>query len=148
MTIQYHSLLQGLGDALGIPDMAFEGNTCTLLVENTHPLSIVKDETRQCLILSGVTANELPDPLEHGLAEFLLQTALNPMFGSGPAIGLDPESGLLVAYAVLDCRDLTPEDVGAAGLQFLTFQMLAAERIRTGSTPPQKNIPAQGAMPV
>ena len=80
-------------------------------------------------MLLGQVADELPDPVDYSLVLDLLDFAMAPLLTGGPAIGRDPESGILQAFAVIPAEDLSADEFIKAVQSFIEFQVALSERI-------------------
>lgn len=95
----FDHLLKELGIAIGIPDLCFdEEGFCHLVIDEHYALTLMKDHVTQRFIFMGQLAEGLPDPLTPEWVHYALTTALNPLKGDLPGIGLEPKSNTLVLY--------------------------------------------------
>ncbi len=96
--LNYDAIILDLKNALQL-DLAFnEEGVCELLMDESRVISIVQRKEDNALTLASVIAEELPDPVNYHLVLDLLEFSLGAAIHSGPAIGRDPEKGLLIAY--------------------------------------------------
>ncbi|WP_295363432.1 CesT family type III secretion system chaperone [uncultured Succinivibrio sp.] len=118
-----------LSKVLGI-DLAFEedGN-CLIMLEDKYSLCIKKDDDNDRIILLGNVADELPDPVDYSLVTDLLDFGMAPVLTGGPAIGRDPVSGILTAWAFVQTKNITPNDFTEAVKKFIEFQIVITDRI-------------------
>jgi hypothetical protein len=127
----YAGLLGGFGQSMGFTELGFdEDGSCNLLINEERSMHIRKDEDADHIVLTSVVAHELPDPVDYSLVCDLLEYALSPAFSTGPAVGLDRESGLLIAYAILPMKHLDVGELTLAIGKFLEFQVLMETKIR------------------
>ncbi len=123
-------LLNSLGDQLGIDHLSWdEGKNCHLLIEDGTTLLIRHAEVSDQLILASVIADEVPEPMGQDLIKDLLSHALSPMKRSGPAVGLDEESGFLVAYWLLPINALTTASILKSVSTFIDYQAFMKARL-------------------
>lgn len=109
--------------------LVFDVNgNCPLMVGENFPVNVRRDEKRGRLILSAPVAPELPEGVDYAFMQTLLDFALAPMLDGSPAIGRDPESGTLIAYALLDAEELTTVSYQEAFTAFVTFAMGISEK--------------------
>ena len=122
-------LMNELAKVLGI-DLAFEedGN-CLIMLEDKYSLCIKKDDDNDRIILLGNVADELPDPVDYSLVTDLLDFGMAPVLTGGPAIGRDPVSGILTAWAFVQTKNITPNDFTEAVKKFIEFQIVITDRI-------------------
>ena len=122
-------LMNELSKVLGI-DLAFEedGN-CLIMLEDKYSLCIKKDDDNDRIILLGNVADELPDPVDYSLVTDLLDFGMAPVLTGGPAIGRDPVSGILTAWAFVQTKNITPNDFTEAVKKFIEFQIVITDRI-------------------
>ncbi|OZO06197.1 hypothetical protein B7453_02225 [Pseudomonas sp. IB20] len=90
------ALLQELGAVLGIAGLEFnDERLCTLVVSHRQVLSLRHACAFNQLILFGPLGYELPDNPSRKTLNMLMSTALNPLMGSAPGVGWDPDLGLI-----------------------------------------------------
>lgn len=122
-------LLNELSKVLGI-ELAFdEDNNCIVMIEDKYSLCIRKDDGNDRIILLGNIADELPDPVDYSLVTDLLDFGLAPVLTGGPAVGRDPVSGILTAWAFVQTKNITSKDFIEAVKKFIEFQIVITERI-------------------
>jgi hypothetical protein len=133
----YAGLLSGLGQSLGFAELGFdEDGSCNLLINEERSMHIRMDEDADRIVLTSVVAHELPDPVDYSLVCDLLEYALSPAYSNGPAVGLDRESGLLIAYAILPMKPLNVGELTLAIGKFLEFHVLMEAKIRGDGSQP------------
>jgi len=136
-------LLKELSKILGI-DLAFdEDGDCAVMIEDKYSLCIRKDDDNDRIILLGNVADELPDPIDYSLVTDLLDFGMAPILTGGPAIGRDPVSGILTAWAFVQTKNIMPEDFIAAVNKFIEFQIVIAERIAGNAEEDEDNRDSQ-----
>ncbi len=122
-------LLNELSKVLGI-ELAFdEDNNCIVMIEDKYSLCIRKDDENDRIILLGNIADELPDPVDYSLVTDLLDFGMAPVLTGGPAVGRDPVSGILTAWAFVQTKSITPNDFTEAVKKFIEFQIVITDRI-------------------
>ena len=143
MAYDYAGLLDKFGRSLGMGGLTFdEGDCCSLLINGEQSLVLRKEEAADRIVLTGVVAYELPDPIDYSLVSDLLEHALSPMNGAGPAVGLDRESGMLVAYVCLPMNGLDEGELAQAVGGFLGFRELMAAKVAgAGASPRAEPMP-------
>ena len=105
--LNFDEMLSDLGKNLEI-ELAFnEDGVCELLMDEKAVISLIKNEKDGVLTLSSVVADELPDPVGYSLILDLLDFSLGSAISHSPAVGRDPETGLLVAYQIVTASLLT-----------------------------------------
>lgn len=132
--MKHEELLQELGKILNM-DLSFdeEGN-CLFLVEDKYSLCIRSDEENDRIILLGNVADELPEPVDYSLVTDLLDFGMAPILAGGPAIGRDPETGILTAWAFVMTKKITADDFIQAVKRFMEFQVVISDRIAGNDT--------------
>ena len=106
-----------------------DGGNCAMLVGEDFPVNVRRDAKGGRLVLSAPVAPELPEGVDYAFMQTLLDFALAPMLDGSPAIGRDPESGTLIAYAILPADELTEVSFREALEAFVGFAMGMAEKL-------------------
>lgn len=105
-----------------------EGNV-QLLVDETLAVNVARNDEEGRLTLAAPVAQELREDIGYAQVLELLDLALGPLFGGTPAVGRDPVSGLLIAYASISYVHVSeaewPEILG----QFVAFAKGIAEKL-------------------
>lgn len=105
-----------------------EGNA-QLLVDETLAVNVARNDEEGRLTLAAPVAQELREDIGYAQVLELLDLALGPLFGGTPAVGRDPVSGLLIAYASISYVHVSeaewPEILG----QFVAFAKGIAEKL-------------------
>ena len=96
--MNFDAILLDLKNGLGVDAVFDAEGVCELLMDDSQVISIIKHEEDGYLTLSSVVAAELPDPVNYHLVLDLLDFSLGAATIHEPAIGRDPETGLLIAY--------------------------------------------------
>ncbi len=120
-------MLAYLGGKLGTRLSFDEGNNCCLLLQDQYSVNFWYDDTRDAVVATGVVATEMPD--EEGDITYadLLDLSLVAAMDGDPAIGREPESGMLVAYCVFNLKNMTEADLGELFVKYVEFQVLMTE---------------------
>ncbi|MEM9103548.1 MAG: CesT family type III secretion system chaperone [Pseudomonadota bacterium] len=104
-------LLQELGQNLGINNLSFDENQCChLTINQDTPVSIRRDDDRQCFVLLGAIAEKNTWPLTEDLMQLALRQNLLSLNNPGPTIGWDSKIGLIgyvfIAYEGVSIESL------------------------------------------
>lgn len=105
---------------LGLGPLEYTEGACTLFLEN-RPVVIRQAPFVNCLTLSAVVTDEVPEPLPSPVVDKLLEMALHPAFFHGPAIGRDAEGGMFIAYVHIPLERINTADAGDIITAFLDF---------------------------
>ena len=112
---------------LGIP-FDEEGNA-RLVIDEALAVNVSRNDAEGRLTLAAPVAAELREDIGFAQVLDLLDLALGPLFGGSPAIGRDPVSGMLIAYAAVSYVHVTeaewPEILG----RFVAFAKGMAEKL-------------------
>ena len=118
----FDEMLSELGKKLNL-ELAFDDDgACELLMDENAVITIVKNDEDGLLSMSSAVADELPDPVDYALVLDLLDFSLGAAIDGGPAVGRDPESGLLVAYQIITPSRLKTRSFADAFLDFTAFR--------------------------
>ncbi len=105
-----------------------EGNA-QLLIDETLAVNVSRNDEEGRLTLAAPVAQELREDIGYAQMLELLDLALGPLFGGTPAVGRDPVSGMLIAYASISYVHVTeaewPEILG----RFVAFAKGIAEKL-------------------
>ena len=105
-----------------------EGNA-QLLVDGTLAVNVSRNDEEGRLTLAAPVAQELREDIGYAQMLELLDLALGPLVGDTPAVGLDPVSGMLIAYASISDVHVSeaewPEILG----RFVAFAKGIAEKL-------------------
>ena len=134
---------------VGIP-LGMRDGSCELLVGD-QPFSIRHDEARDRLVVSALVADDLPAAPSRQLVCDLLNLGFGMMLEGSPAVGRDPETGFLAAFAIFPLATLSPAEFPDAFDKFVAFATALADRLdaeRAGmSVTPEDEPPADGETP-
>ena len=123
-----------LGEDLGLA-LKLEEGICTLMSEGEFQLEIRANEEEDALEISSVVASELPEGVGYVEMLELMNIGLGPLFGR-PGLGRDPESGVIVLYAVLSATRVSPYDFAEAVKRFMELARALVARFRAWSENP------------
>lgn len=105
-----------------------EGNA-QLLVDGTLAVNVSRNDEEERLTLAAPVAQELREDIGYAQMLELLDLALGPLVGDTPAVGRDPVSGMLIAYASISYVHVSeaewPEILG----RFVAFAKGIAEKL-------------------
>ena len=105
-----------------------EGNA-QLLVDGTLAVNVSRNDEEGRLTLAAPVAQELREDIGYAQMLELLDLALGPLVGDTLAVGRDPVSGMLIAYASISYVHVSeaewPEILG----RFVAFAKGIAEKL-------------------
>ena len=145
-----HEFLAETSSFLGLELLEYKEGVCTLFLEN-HPFAIQQTQLANCLTLSAIVTEELPEPLPSPVVDKILEMALNPAFFRGPALGKDPESGMFIAYVHIPLEKINTSDAGDIIAAFLDFVLHMEQLLNNPETPaahPETEIWKEGFLKV
>ena len=119
--------LAALSARLGLP-LAFDDDACSVMV-GEQPFSIRRDGPGDRLVVSALVADDLPDAPSRQLTADLLNLGFGMMHEGLPAVGRDPETGFLAAFAVYPCSRLVAAEFPGSFEKFVSFAMRLADRL-------------------
>ncbi len=119
--------LGALSARLGLP-LEFHGGSCEFNIAG-QPFTITRDDELDRLVVSALVADDLPDAPSRQLASDLLDLGFGMMHEGLPAVGRDPETGFLAAFAVYPCSRLAAVEFPDLFEKFVSFAMRLAERL-------------------
>ncbi len=125
----HEDYLQELSKVLGIRLTFDEDNNCLILIENTYTVCVQKDESNERFVFLGNVADALPDPIDYSVLLDLLNFGMAPVITGGPAVGRDPDSGIISAWAFLPLKNLSVDDFLDAFTKFIQFQVTITDLI-------------------
>lgn len=140
------ALVAHVGISLGLRD-----GFCEILIDG-QPFSIRHDEVRDRLIVSALVADDLPAAPSRQLVCDLLDLGFGMMEDGLPAVGRDPETGFLAAFAIFPLATLSPAEFPDAFDKFVLFatalaDRLDAERAGVAALPAESEPPAVETAP-
>jgi len=119
--------LGALSERLGMP-LEFHDGSCVLDIGG-QPFTVTCDDELDRLVVSALVADDLPDPPSRQLTADLLNLGFGMMLEGLPAVGRDPETGFLAAFAVYPCSRLVAAEFPDSFTQFVSFAARLAERL-------------------
>ena len=119
--------LGALSARLGMP-LEFHDGSCALNIGG-QPFTITADDELDRLVVSALIADDLPDAPSRQLTADLLNLGFGMMLEGLPAVGRDPETGFLAAFAVYPCSRLVAAEFPDSFTQFVSFASRLAERL-------------------
>ncbi|MBQ7251726.1 MAG: CesT family type III secretion system chaperone [Kiritimatiellae bacterium] len=134
--------LSALASSLGMV-LEFQDGTCDLCVGD-QPFSIREDDLHGRLVLSALVADDLPDEPSRALVCDLLDLGFGMMEDGTPAVGRDPETGFLAAFAFFPLATLSAAEFPDAFGKFAAFAATLAERLDRESVASPGVSPASG----
>ncbi len=143
--------LGALSARLGLP-LEFRDGSCEFYIGG-QPFEITRDDALDRLVVSALVADDLPDAPSRQLTADLLNLGFGMMHEGLPAVGRDPETGFLAAFAVYPCSRLVAAEFPDSFEKFVSFAMRLADRLETehaghSATPPpdgEEDVPAFGS---
>lgn len=129
--------LAALSARLGLP-LEFHDGSCEFNI-GTQPFSITHDEGFDRLVVSALVADDLPDSPSRQLMADLLDLGFGMIFEGLPAVGRDPDTGFIAAFAIYPCSHLVAAQFPDSFMKFVSFASRLAERLeaeRDASAPP------------
>lgn len=110
-----------------------EEGLCELAIGDEYPLSIRLDRDMDAIVISSVVADEFPDPVSYSLVQDMLELNLGPAVNASPGVGVDPATGLIVAWQIVTEGMLSKGTLSSIVHAFLSFVVGMHERIRTSA---------------
>ena len=143
--------LGALAARLGLP-LEFRDGSCEFEIAG-QPFTVRRDDALDRMVVSALVADDLPDAPSRQLTADLLDLGFGMMHEGLPAVGRDPETGFLAAFAIFPCSRLVAAEFPDSFEKFVAFAMRLAERLeaeRAGqpAMPPpngEENAPAFGS---
>lgn len=119
--------LGALAAHLGLP-LEFNDGSCVFNIGG-QPFTITNDGELDRLVVSALVADDLPDAPSRKLTTDLLDLGFGMMHEGLPAVGRDPETGFIAAFAVYPCTRLVAAEFPDSFMKFVSFASRLAERI-------------------
>jgi hypothetical protein len=94
-----------------------------------QPFTVRRDDALDRMVVSALVADDLPETPSRQLAADLLDLGFGMMNEGLPAVGRDPETGFLAAFAVFPYSRLVAAEFPDAFEKFAAFAMRLAERL-------------------
>ena len=133
--------LGALAAHLGLP-LELNDGSCSFNVGG-QPFTITNDDELDRLVVSALVADDLPDAPSRKLMTDLLDLGFGMMHEGLPAVGRDPETGFIAAFAVYPCSRLVAAEFPDAFTKFVSFAARLAERLdaERDASPPAASSP-------
>ena len=119
--------LGALSARLGLP-LEFHDGSCEFNIGG-QPFTITNDDVLDRLVVSALVADDLPDAPSRTLTMDLLDLGFGMMHEGLPAVGRDPETGFIAAFAVYPCSRLVAAEFPDSFTKFASFAIRLAERL-------------------
>lgn len=119
--------LGALSARLGLP-LEFHDGSCAFNVGG-QPFTITNDDELDRLVVSALVADDLPDAPSRKLMTDLLDLGFGMMHEGLPAVGRDPETGFIAAFAVYPCSRLVAAEFPDSFTKFVAFASRLADRL-------------------
>ena len=119
--------LGALAAHLGLP-LEFRDGSCDFEIGG-QPFTVQRDDALDRMVVSALVADDLPDAPSRQLTADLLNLGFGMMHEGLPAVGRDPETGFVAAFAVFPCSRLVAAEFPDAFEKFVAFAMRLAERL-------------------
>ena len=127
--------LAALSRHIGLP-LEFADESCDFLIGGQN-FTIRSDGARERLVVSALVADDLPDNPSRALVTDLLGLGFGMMEEGLPAVGRDPETGFLAAFAFFPFAKLDAAGFPDAFEKFAGFATALADRLdRERHAPP------------
>ena len=119
--------LGALAAHLGLP-LEVKDGACSFNVGG-QPFTITNDDGLDRLVVSALVADDLPDAPSRKLTTDLLDLGFGMMHEGLPAVGRDPDTGFIAAFAVYPCTRLVAAEFPDSFMKFVSFAARLAERL-------------------
>ena len=119
--------LGALSARLGLP-LEFHDGSCDFEIGG-QPFTVQRDDALDRMVVSALVADDLPDAPSRQLTADLLNLGFGMMHEGLPAVGRDPETGFVAAFAVFPCSRLVAAEFPDAFEKFVAFAMRLADRL-------------------
>ena len=137
--------LGALSARLGLP-LEFRDGSCDFEIGG-QPFAVQRDDALDRMVVSALVADDLPDAPSRQLTVDLLNLGFGMMHEGLPAVGRDPETGFVAAFAVFPCSRLVAAEFPDAFEKFVAFAMRLAERLEAERAAGPAPSPAPEAPP-
>jgi hypothetical protein len=136
----FENLLREFGSNIGMHNLSFEqDDLCYLTINQTHPIIIRRDYSRECLVLIGPVAVSLPEQINRSLWIEMISMGLTPLRDNAPGLGFDAESGHVLIHQSIPLRELNAHQLSKAFDGFLLAQISWSKKLETGSNSNSKD---------
>ena len=157
MSCTCEDALAALSTHLGLP-LRFDDGTCSLRI-GEQPFTLRREEGPDRLVLTALVADDLPDAPSRKLVCDLLDLGFGLLQDGLPAVGRDPETGFIAAFAQFPCATLVAAEFPDAFDKFAAFATALSDRLESeragaapasdaGSEAPALPFGANGILPV
>ena len=119
--------LAALAAHLGM-ELEFRDGTCDLRV-GEQPFMVRYDEAYERLVVSALVADDLPGEPSRKLVCDLLDLGFGMMESGYPAVGRDPDTGFIAAFAFFPLATLVAAEFPDAFVKFTEFATVLADRL-------------------
>ena len=119
--------LGALSARLGLP-LEFHDDSCEFNIGG-QPFTITRDDEHDRLVVSALVADDLPEAPSRRLMVDLLNLGFGLMHEGLPAVGRDPDTGFIAAFALYPCSRLVAAEFPASFMKFAAFAARLAERL-------------------
>ena len=137
--------LGALSARLGIP-LEFHDGSCDVAIGG-QPFTVRRDDALDRMVVSALVADDLPDAPSRRLTADLLDLGFGMMHEGLPAVGRDPETGFLAAFAIYPCSRLVAAEFPDSFQKFVAFAMRLADRLEAERAAGPAPAPAPEAPP-
>ncbi len=148
MSCTCEDALAALSAHLGLP-LRFDDGTCSLRI-GEQPFTLRSEEGPDRLVLAALVADDLPDAPSRQLVCDLLDLGFGMLQGGLPAVGRDPDTGFIAAFAQFPCAPLVAAAFPDAFDKFAAFATALSDRLeaeRAGGTEPPASDEAPSTPP-
>jgi len=138
--------LGALSERLGLP-LEFRDGSCVLDIGG-QPFTLTCDGELDRLVVSALVTDDLPEAPSRQLIADLLDLGFGMMQEGLPAVGRDPETGFIAAFAIYPCARLNPAEFPDSFTKFVAFASRLSERLdaeRAGTHSPAPATPVSDA---
>ena len=137
--------LGALSARLGLP-LEFHDGSCDFEIGG-QPFTVRRDDVLDRMVVSALVADDLPDAPSRQLTADLLNLGFGMMHEGLPAVGRDPETGFVAAFAVFPCTRLVAAEFPDAFEKFVAFAMRLADRLEAERAAGPAQAPAPESPP-
>ena len=148
MSCTCEDALAALSAHLGLP-LRFDDGACSLRIGG-QPFTLRCEEGPDRLVLAALVADDLPDAPSRQLVCDLLDLAFGMLQGGLPAVGRDPDTGFIAAFAQFPCATLVAAEFPEAFDKFATFATALSDRLeaeRAGAAPASSPVAEEATPP-
>ena len=132
--------LGALSARLGLP-LRLDDGSCEFEIAG-QPFTVRREDELDRMVVSALVADDLPDAPSRRLTADLLNLGFGMMQEGLPAVGRDPETGFIAAFAIFPYSRLVPAQFPDAFEKFVAFAMRLAERLEAERDAESETAPA------